>query len=192
MSENSLTLSGCYVDLELLNSQHNRDLCEVVSSDSLCYHPQTFIPSPELMAIYITLALRAEKKGEEIPFAIYDKRSQKVVGSIKLENLHNLQAEVGSTFISLKYQKRGLNSEAKLIIMKHAFEVLGLHQLSFIIHKDNLASQKAIESLGIKQNSCFSQLKTMPEWKNNEFINYSIAKHEWQKVKQNLKDKLFH
>jgi N-acetyltransferase len=191
MPERDLTLSGHFIDLQLLNTQHTHELCDIVSSDKLCYHQQTFIPTPELMPTYIKLSLDAIEKGKELPFAIMDKKSQKIVGSIKLENLHDEHGEIGSTFIGPHYQGSCINSEAKFILMEHAFESLGLKHIDFIVHKENIASNKAMMNLGIKANSSFSHIKSMPQWENNEYINYIIEVKEWKEVKKNLQNRLF-
>ena len=154
MYKSSFTLPGRFITLELLSKQHEKALCEVVASPKLWKHDQTFIPTPELMSIYIKLSLQGVRKGE--------------------------------------HQKSAVNTEAKLILMKHAFESLSLRYIDFIVHKQNFASQKSLEAIGIRQNSSFSHLKAMPEWKNDEYLNYSVAATEWELIKENLQNKLFH
>jgi RimJ/RimL family protein N-acetyltransferase len=191
MAKNTFTLFGHYIDLELLDDQHIQGLSQVVSHEKLWQHEQTFIPTPELIPIYITRSLRGNDKGIEIPFAIMDKQTHKVVGSIKLQNIHHDSAEIGSTFIDTQHQKTAVNSEAKLMLLQHAFEALRLHHIDFIVHKDNHASQTSLEHLGIRTYRCFSHLKTMPEWENDEYLSYIITAKEWESVKENLEFKLF-
>ena len=191
MAREILTLFGHYVDLELLDKHHTHGLCQVVSQEDLWKHQQTFIPTPELIPTYIKLSLQSNKKGQEIPFAILEKKTHKVLGSTKLQNIHDHSAEIGSTFIDIRHQKSPVNSEAKLMLLQLAFETLNLSHIDFTVHKNNYHSQKSLEALGIKRLSCFSHLRAMPEWKNNEYLSYGITLKEWQKVKENLEVKLF-
>lgn len=191
MSKNAFTLFGRFVNLELLNSRHEKGLCRVVSHDELWQHQQTFIPTPELVPTYIKLSEKGQQKGKELPFAILDKKSHKILGSIKLQNIHTKSAEIGSTFIDTHYQNRSVNKEAKLILMQHAFETLRLHTIYFVVHKKNLTSQRSLEHIGIKQDSSFSHLKMMPDWKKEEFLTFRITAKEWKKVKKKLELELF-
>lgn len=111
MSENVFTLPGRFIDLELLNQHHNQGLCQVVASKKLWQHPQTFIPTVELIPLYIQLSMKETKNGHQLPFAIVEKNSQKVVGSIKIQNLQKDCAEIGSTFIQAQHQKTSINKE---------------------------------------------------------------------------------
>lgn len=191
MSSYPSTLFGSYINLEPLSHQHQDGLSCVVADKALWFNKQTFIPTPELVETYIKLSLESAKKGIELSYAIISKEHQQVVGSIKLQHIALCSAEIGSTFIALSHQKTAVNSEAKLILMQHAFETLKLEQLNFIIHKDNLTSQKAIESMGITHKSnCFHQ-KNMPEWENYNYYNYNLSSKEWSFIKENLQNRLF-
>ncbi len=191
MSKNLFTLSGRYIDLELLNSQHVKGLSKVVSAKVLWQNPLTFIPTPELVPTYIKLSKKHQSSGEELPFAILDKTSHNVLGSIKLQNLHDDYAEIGSTFIEPQHQKSAVNTEAKFILLKHAFEVLHLEHIDFIVHKENKASKRALKRLGIKENGSFLDLKHMPEWKDNEYLSFCIHQYEWERIKEKLENLLF-
>lgn len=191
MSSRPLTLLGSYIDLEPLCHQHQEGLSCVVADKALWHNNQTLIPTPELVTTYIELSLKSAKKGQELPFAILSKKSQKVVGSIKLQSIDRHSAEIGSTFIALSHQKTAVNSEAKLILMEHAFEILQLEHLNFRIHKDNEISQNSIERMGIiHKTHCFHQ-RTMPQWENYNYYDYCVTKQEWSDIKENLQNKLF-
>ncbi len=191
MSGNFFTLFGRYVDLELLNRRHEEGLSQVVAHDELWQHPQTFIPTPELVPTYIKLSEKGKSKGKELPFAIVDKSSQKIIGSIKLQNIHAEYAEIGSTFIDTHHQRNAVNKEAKFILLQHAFESMQMQAIHFVVHQNNLISQRSLEQIGIQRCSCFSHLKMMPDWEGDAFINYSITTSEWEKVKEKLEFDLF-
>jgi len=191
MSSYPLSLLGSYINLAPLCHQHQDDLCCIVADKALWHNNQTMIPTPELVPTYIKLSLEAAKRGEELPFAIISRESQKVVGSIKLQQISLNSAEIGSTFIALSHQKTAVNSEAKLILMQHAFETLKLEHLNFMIHKDNKISQKAIERMGIThKTNCFHQ-SNMPQWENYDYYDYCVTNKEWSHIKQNLQNSLF-
>ena len=191
MSASLLTLSGRYIDLEPLCKHHHNGLCRVVSDTLLWHNDQTFIPTAELIPTYIKLSEAAAKKGEELPFAIISKNSHEVVGSIKLQCISPTSAEIGSTFIAIEHQKTVVNTEAKFILMQHAFECLNLEHINCIIHKENKASLKAIERLGITQRKSLFHDKDMPQWESYDYYRYVISSNEWSFIKENIEKKLF-
>ena len=191
MPSHPFTLHGHYIDLELLCKNHNQGLCSVVSEKALWQNSQTFIPTPELVPTYIKLSMDATLNGQELPFAIISKSTHNVVGSIKLQQLKSHSAEIGSTFIALDHQKTAVNSEAKLILMEHAFESLRLEHIDFIIHKENQNSQKAIERLGITHKTSLNRRSNMPQWESYDYFSYIVTLKEWSSIKKNLQNKLF-
>lgn len=187
------TLSGRYVSLEPLSQTHQKGLIDALYDGNLWEESATLVPSPELVATYISLANKACQAGSEIPFAILEKGSHTVIGSTKLQKFadcgHTL--EIGSTFIRKSFQKSPVNRESKLILLSYAFESLNIDTVRLVTTAQNSRSLHAISALGATCEDHFLEKSHMPSWENQELFSFIIPRTEWQQVKEKLSQNLY-
>ncbi|MEI7786527.1 MAG: GNAT family N-acetyltransferase, partial [Betaproteobacteria bacterium] len=121
-----VTLLGTHVQLVPLQRVHHDDLMEAVRDGELWNLWYTSIPSPEGMAAEIARRLHLQAQGSMTPFAVMDPASGRAVGMTTYMNIDaiNRRVEIGSTWYRRSVQRGPLNTEAKRLLLGHAFETL--------------------------------------------------------------------
>ena len=191
-----VTLSGRQVRLEPLQAAHHDDLCEAVRDGELWKHWYTSIPSPEGMAAEISRRLHLQNQGSMCPFAVIDTASGQVVGMTTYMNIDHLnrRVEIGSTWYRQSVQRTGLNTEAKRLLLAHAFEVLDCIAVEFRTHFFNQQSRRAIERLGARLDGVLRNHQINPHplaaGALRDTCVYSIIAGEWPNVKAHLDHQL--
>ncbi|ARU58897.1 MAG: GNAT family N-acetyltransferase [Pseudomonadales bacterium] len=105
-------------------------------------------------------------------------------------NLPNKRVEIGYTFIAKSYQKTKINTEAKLLMLEHAFEVISLNRVELLTDHLNTTSRNAIMRLGAKEEGILRSHMVMPDGRVRDTVIFSITNHEWPGIKQHLTFKL--
>jgi len=187
-----LELEADSVVLVPLQQEHADDLSEAACDGKLWDLWFTSVPQPESIDAYISLALQQQKDGLSQPFAVVNKLSGTVIGSTRFCNLDskNKRVEIGYTWYAKSYQRSSVNTECKLALLKHAFEVLDVVAVEFRTHWHNLGSRKAIARLGAKQDGVLRQHQRLPDGSFRDTVVFSIIDSEWAGVKNNLTYKL--
>jgi RimJ/RimL family protein N-acetyltransferase len=187
-----VSLEGQYVRLEPLSEDHRDGLIEAISDGKLWEVFVTLVPQVAGIDTFIEAAITAHKNGDGLAFATIDKASGRVVGSTRFmkANLPNKRIEIGFTFIAKSYQKTVINTEVKLLMLTHAFEVMKLNRVEFITDYLNQASRNAILRLGAKEEGILRNHMVMPNGRVRDSVIFSITNHEWPGVKQNVTYKL--
>lgn len=187
-----ITLTGQHVILEPLSMSHLHDLQAATLDGELWKLWYTTIPSPEKIEEYIQLALDMAEKQSALPFAVRDKQSDTVIGSTRFCNIDgkNHRLEIGYTWYAKHYQRTAVNTECKLLLLGHAFEVLNTIAVEFRTHWHNQASRAAIARLGAKQDGVLRNHQQLVDGAYRDTVVFSIIESEWLAVKQNLTYKL--
>mgnify|MGYP005999242339 CR=1 FL=1 len=187
-----IILEGSYVRLEPLSKEHSDGLIEAISDGELWNLFVTLVPRIEGIDQFIESAIEAHANADGLAFATIDKASGKVVGSTRFmkANLPNKRVEIGFTFIAKSFQKTRINTETKLLMLTHAFEVMGLNRVEFITDYLNNASRNAIVRIGAKEEGVLRSHMVMPDGRIRDSVLFSITNNEWAGVKQNLAFKL--
>jgi len=147
-----VTLVGGLVRLEPLATEHHDDLVAAVRDGELWRLWYTSAPEPQNMQAEIARRLALEDAGTMIPFAVIDVANGRAVGMTTYMHIDkaNRRVEIGSTWYARSMQRTGLNTEAKLLLLGHAFDGLGCIAVEFRTHFMNQQSRRAIERLGAK------------------------------------------
>jgi RimJ/RimL family protein N-acetyltransferase len=186
------TLSGAHVRLEPLHASHAADLQEAVRDGELWQLWYTAIPSPQGMAAEITRRLDLQAKGSMCPFAVIDPATNQAVGMTTYMNIDaaNRRVEIGSTWYRQSVQRSPLNTEAKRLLLAHAFEQLNCIAVEFRTHFFNQQSRRAIERLGAKLDGVLRSHQINPHPLGAGALRdtcvYSIIASEWPNVKTHL------
>ncbi len=187
-----VTLIGQHVHLVPLSHDHHDDLVQAVRDGELWNLWYTAIPSPEGMATEITRRLDLQAQGSMCPFAVIDPASGRAVGMTTFMNIDgaNRRVEIGSTWYRQSVQRGPLNTEAKRLLLSHAFESLNCIAVEFRTHFFNHQSRRAIERLGAKLDGILRshQINTHPLSAGalRDTCVYSIIAAEWPNVRTHL------
>jgi len=187
-----VTLTGQHATLVPLAASHHDDLVDAVSDGELWRLWYTAIPTAEGMAAEIQRRLDLQAKASMLPFAIIDNRSGRAVGMTTYMNIDNgnRRVEIGSTWYRKSVQRSALNTECKLMLLRHAFEQLDCIAVEFRTHFFNRQSRAGIERLGAKLDGILRshQINPHPDAQGTlrDTCVYSIIAAEWPTVKAHL------
>jgi len=187
------TLSGDRVTLEPLAKSHAADLAIAVADGALWKTwYATHIASPEKMGSDVETRLDHFAARLSVPWAIVDRRSERAVGITTYLNIEpaNRRLEIGSTWLGRASQRTGINTEAKLLLLTHAFESLDCIAVEFRTHWHNLQSRAAVARLGAKQDGVLRNHKVWPDGTLRDTVVFSVIDGEWPTVKQSLVQRL--
>ena len=192
MKIESITLEGKFVRLEPLSLDHKDGLCKAIYDGELWKLYVTLVPHPDNINDFITNAQKANESGDGLTFATIDKKTKQIAGSTRFmkANLPYKRVEIGYTFLGESWQKTRINTEAKLLMLTHAFESLGLNRVEFLTDYLNNTSRQAILRLGAKEEGILRNHMVMPGGRVRDSVLYSIIENEWPGIKQHLSNKL--
>jgi RimJ/RimL family protein N-acetyltransferase len=187
-----VTLEGQHVRLEPLSLEHHAGLCVVGLDEELWRWIPQPVRTPEEMREYIAAALKAQEEGSALPFATIEPASGKVIGSTRYGNIDraNRHVEIGWTWLGLKWQRTSANTEAKFLMLRHAFETLGCLRVELKTDSLNERSRQAILRIGAKEEGIFRNHVITRSGRIRHSVYYSIIDSEWPVVKAALEEKL--
>ncbi|MEV6956945.1 GNAT family protein [Streptomyces sp. NPDC051183] len=185
-------LVGERVRLEPLEQRHHDGLCEAVRDGKLWELAVTLVPHPDDVRAFIAEAALAREQGVQIPYATVDAATGRVIGSTRLMviNTANRRLEIGWTFLAGAWQRTGANTEAKLLMLTHAFEAMGMNRVELLTDVRNSASRAAISRIGATHEGVLRHHMVMRDGWIRDTAVYSITRPEWPAVKQNLRARL--
>ncbi len=159
---------------------------------SLWELPVTIVPDPDGIRDFIEEALAARGAGTQIPYATVELSTGTVVGSTRLMAISTRfrRLEIGFTFLGASRQGTGLNTEAKLLMLTHAFEELGMNRVELLTDVRNARSRAAIAGLGATQEGVLRHHMVMRDGHIRDTAVYSITRPEWPHAKRRLTDRL--
>lgn len=187
-----VTLKGRHVTLEPLAAEHHDALVAAAADGELWKLWYTSVATPDKMRAYIDAALAMRDQAGAMPFAIRDNRNGDIVGSTRFCNVEpaHRRLEIGYTWHAIRAQRTGINTEAKLLLLTHAFEKLQCIAVEFRTHWMNQPSRAAIARLGAKQDGVLRNHQIMPDGSYRDTVVFSIVEAEWPMVKRHLQYKL--
>ncbi|MDX2247973.1 MAG: GNAT family protein [Bacteroidia bacterium] len=189
---NKITLSGNFVHLEPLETEHIAGLIEAAKDGNLWELWYTSVPDAANTESYVLKALKEYENEKSLPFAVIEKNTGKVIGSTRYMNVDaaTKRLEIGSTWYAQSYQKTGVNKECKYLLLQHAFETLECIAVEFRTHWHNTPSRNAIASLGAKQDGVLRNHLIDSRGNYRDTVVFSILNSEWNTVKTSLAFKL--
>jgi RimJ/RimL family protein N-acetyltransferase len=192
-----ITLTGTHVILEPLSPEHHDGLVEAALDGELWNLWYTSVPTPEGMAAEIRRRLRLQEQGSMLPFTsrLIDPATGgpgRIIGMTTYMNIDagTPRVEIGSTWNAASVQGTGTNAESKLMLLRHAFEVLGCPAVEFRTHWLNHQSWEAIARLGAKQDGVLRNHSRTKDGVLRDTVVFSILEHEWPMVRNGLEHRL--
>ncbi|MCX2541500.1 GNAT family protein [Pseudomonas sp. COW5] len=187
-----ITLQGQGIVLRPLQYSDADALVHAAADGELWNLTVTVVPSASTVDSYLKKALDGREAGTVMPFAIVLKETGEVIGSTRFWKIDplNRKLEIGSSWISARFQKTFVNTEAKYLMLRHAFEVLDCVRVQFTTDENNQKSRHAILRLGAQQEGIVRHERIMPDGRKRNSVRFSIIDDEWPQVRQNLEQKL--
>jgi N-acetyltransferase len=192
MQVEPVTLEGKRVILEPLSFDHHAQLCEVGLDEDIWLLNPSQVRTREDMRNYIAIALREEQNEISLPFATIEKETGRVVGSTRFGNINreNYRLEIGWTWIGKNWQRSFVNTEAKYLMLSHAFEALNCMRVELKTDSLNERSRNAILRIGAKEEGVFRNHMITASGRIRHTVYFSIIDSEWPLVKVRLQEKI--
>jgi N-acetyltransferase len=187
-----ITLEGSHVRLEPLSESHHEPLCAVGLDPELWKLIPLQVLDRDQMMRYIRNVLSDQDKGTSIPFATVDRASAQVVGATRFMNIDvaNKRVEIGSTWIARPWQRTAINTEAKYLMMRYAFESLGCNRVELKTDALNTQSRNAILRIGAKEEGILRHHMVTWSGRLRDTVYFSVIASEWPAVKAALEAKI--
>jgi RimJ/RimL family protein N-acetyltransferase len=185
-------LEGRHVRLEPLSLAHLEPLCAVgLEGDIFRWFPEP-VHSAADMRVFIDKAMQAQQVGTALPFATIDRASSRAIGSTRFGNIDmaHRRVEIGWTWLAPAWQRTPANTEAKYLMLRHAFEQLGCIRVELKTDALNDKSRAAILRIGAKEEGILRQHVITASGRLRDSVYYSILDKEWPAVKAVLEEKL--
>jgi RimJ/RimL family protein N-acetyltransferase len=192
MQVDPVVLEGVHVRLEPLSRKHIAGLCEVGLEEQLWRWIPTPVRTADDMAAYVELALKEQANGMSLPFAQIEKATGRLIGSTRYMNIDRVhhRVEIGCTWIGREWQRTAANTEAKYLLLRHAFETLGCMRVELKTDSLNDKSRAAILRIGAKEEGIFRNHMMTSTGRIRHTVYFSVIDSEWPEVKSRLERKL--
>ena len=187
-----VALEGAHVRLLPLSLDHLDGLCAVGLDEELWEWVPTRVLDRQQMQSYLELALDEQRRSVSVPFTTTLKESGQIVGCTRYANISvpDGRLEIGWTWIGKAWQRSPVNTEAKYLMLRHAFEVLGCTRVELKTDGLNEKSRNAILRLGAKQEGVLRRHTLTYSGRIRDTVYFSILSDEWPQVKQRLEERL--
>ena len=187
-----VVLEGRHVRLEPLREDHLAGLAAVGLDEELWRWIPTPVRTVEEMAGYIATALREQEEGVSLPFALLERQTGRPIGSTRYGNIERThhRVEIGWTWVAREWQRTAINTEAKYLLLKHAFETLGCIRVELKTDSLNERSRAAILRIGAREESTFRNHMITASGRIRHTVYFSIVDSEWPAVRVRLEARL--
>jgi len=183
------TLDGERVRMEpLALALHFEGLCEIGLDPDLWRWTTNHVTTREALRAYLDTALTEQTEGRSLPFATVDKPSGRIAGCTRFGNIdrHNRRMEIGWTWVGRPFQRSYVNTEAKYLMLRHAFETLGCVRVELKTNALNRRSRDAMLRIGCTEEGVFRRYQRNDDGTWRDTAWYSVIDSEWRAVKQRL------
>jgi RimJ/RimL family protein N-acetyltransferase len=192
MQLSAITLEGRHVRLEPLKAHHVDSLLKVALDDRIWQFTTSVVRNAADMRKYVETALDWHQAGTAVPFVTMTRDGHKVVGSTRFANIDrdNRRVEIGWTWLSPEYWRTPLNTEAKYLMLSHAFEQWKCIRVELKTSSKNERSRAAILRIGAKQEGILRHHMINADGSYRDSVFFSVLDEEWPEVKRRLEEKL--
>ncbi|WP_027053262.1 GNAT family N-acetyltransferase [Mesorhizobium erdmanii] len=185
-------LVGEIVELKPLRQEHSQGLLSAATDGELWNLKATVVPGPTTIDGHIATALAGRQTGTVMPYAIVLRSTGRICGSTRFWKIDrtNRKLEIGHTWLASSVQRSGVNTEAKYLLLAHAFEVMECVRVQFTTDELNDASRAALLRIGARQEGIIRNERIMPDGRKRNSVRFSIIDSEWPNVKAMLQQKM--
>ncbi|MGA2375555.1 MAG: GNAT family protein [Candidatus Sulfotelmatobacter sp.] len=189
-----VTLEGSAIRLEPIRREHAEIFWEIAkdSLDDIFQWIPYRVKTREDFQRLVKKIFEEQERGESVAFATVERGSGRVIGSTRFMNIDraNRRVEIGSTWIIPARQRTGVNTEAKFLMLRHAFEVWNCFRVELKTDALNLKSRNAILRIGAKEEGTLRRHVLTWTGRVRDSVYFSILDSEWPSVKTTLEQKL--
>jgi len=188
----AITLEGRHVKLVPMGLHHIDALWAAAQDPKTWEFSSAVIRSADQCRKYVETALAWQSAGTAVPFVTTERASGAVIGSTRFANIDrdNRRAEIGWTWINPKWWRTAINTEAKYLMLRHAFEVWKCMRVEFKTGHTNVRSQQAIERIGGVREGTLRKHMFQPDGSIRHSVYFSILDDEWPAARQRLEKML--
>jgi len=188
MNIEPVTLDGMFVQLAPLEKGHFDEFLEIGMDPELWRWTGNIVKTRDDLKRYVDIALADRDRGDSLPLVTRDKASARIVGSTRFGNIDttNRKAEIGWTWINPRWQRTYVNTEAKLLMLTHAFEVWKCIRVELKTDANNEKSQNAMLRIGAKKEGTLRNHMITESGRFRDSVYFSIIDSEWESVRSNL------
>ena len=192
MEVRPVTLEGQHVRLEPLTMAHHAALWQIAREPELWRWSASVMRTPDDLKRYLETALREQAEGRALPFATIALAAGVPVGSTRFASIDppHRRAEIGWTWLGSEWQRTAVNTEAKRLMLGHAFDTWGCMRVELKTDVLNQASRAAIARLGAKEEGVFRKHMLTEAGRVRDSVYYSILDDEWPALKARLDARL--
>ena len=192
MSLQPITLVGQSIRLEPLRMDHAPSLASAGMHAELWRLQPAPITTEDDMRGYVQAALDDQQRGSGLPFVIVHTATSEVIGSTRYLDVspQHFRLEIGASWLTPAHQRSGANTEAKLLLLSHAFEALGIKRVVFKTEVLNEQTRKALARIGAVEDGIFRQHQYTTAGRARDMVYFSILENEWLSVKAKLTARL--
>lgn len=190
--QHPLVLTGKLVELRPLEASTLDALFEVAQDREMWRLTSVDYSDPAIFYPNFRAALDDRAQGKAYPFLVCLRDSGRIVGTTRLLEIHpqDRKLEIGVTWIESACWGSGVNTESKLLLLAHCFEVLDANRVQFRAKSDNARSRRALEKIGATFEGILRKDKIEPSGRARDTAFYSIVQEEWPAVKIRLADQM--
>src|SRR5712692_8308040 len=187
-----VVLEGRGIRLEPLATENHNALAGAAADGRLWELWFIAVPAPEGMRAYVADALKGQREGHMLPWAVRDLATGQVIGSTRYHDIvANIdRVEIGYTWYAQSRQRTHVNTTCKLLLLGHAFDTLGCKIVGLRTDNFNFRSQRAIEALGAKKDGVIRHYGVRRDGTVRDTVMYSILAAEWPDVRRHLELRL--
>jgi RimJ/RimL family protein N-acetyltransferase len=185
-------LEGHGIRLEPLIENHDDALAAAAADGKLWELWFTSVPAPGTTAAYVADALKGQREGHMLPWAVRDLASDTIVGTTRYHDIVAAidRVEIGYTWYAASRQRTGVNTTCKLLLLAHAFDTLHCKVVGLRTDNFNFRSQRAIEGIGAKRDGILRHHAPRRDGTVRDSVMYSILAAEWPDVRRHLELRL--
>jgi len=186
------TLEGHGVRLEPLMRDHHDGLVAAAQDGRLWQLFFTSVPEPENAGKYLEDALKGQERGDMLPWAVRDLKTNTIVGSTRYHDIIAVsdRVEIGYTWYAQRVQRSHVNTACKLLLFEYAFDRIKCKVVGLRTDNFNFRSQRAIEALGAKKDGVIRHHAPRRDGSIRDTVMYSVLAQEWPDVKKHLQLRL--
>lgn len=183
-----VVLEGTHVRLEPLERGHLPALCAIGLDPAIWRWTLAVVRAPDDMGAYLDEALAMRDSGTALPFAIVERESERLVGSTRFANADHAhrRVEVGWSWLAPNWQRTACNTEAKLLLLSHAFERLDCHRVEFKTDALNAPSRAALRRIGAREEGTLRGHMQVQGGRVRDSVYFSILAPEWPEIRDGL------